>query len=48
MTDRNGSLSNFFLKLSDLTLLLVSLGLTIVHLYAPADNPSIVIDYLSE
>ena len=48
MTDRNGSLSNFFLKLSDLTLLLVSLGLTIVHRYAPAQNPSFVIDYLSE
>jgi exopolysaccharide biosynthesis polyprenyl glycosylphosphotransferase len=48
MTDRNGSLSNFFLKLSDLSLLLVSLGLTIVHRYAPAQNPSFVIDYLSE
>ena len=48
MTDRNGSLSNFFLKLSDLSLLLVSLGLTIVHRYAPAENPSFVIDYLSE
>lgn len=48
MTDRNGSLSNFFLKLSDLSLLLVSLGLTIVHRYSPAENPSFVIDYLSE
>ena len=47
MTDRNGSLSDFFLKLSDLSLLLVSLGLTIVHRYSPAENPSFVIDYLS-
>lgn len=48
MTDRNGSLSNYFLKLSDLSLLLVSLGLTIVHRYSPAENPDFVIDYLSE
>lgn len=48
MTDRNGSLSNSFLKLSDLSLLLVSLGLTIVHRYSPAENPDFVIDYLSE
>src|SRR6267143_5380546 len=48
MTDRNGSLSNFFLKLSDLSLLLVSLGLTIVHRYSPAENPGFVVDYLSE
>jgi exopolysaccharide biosynthesis polyprenyl glycosylphosphotransferase len=48
MTDRNGSLSNYFLKLSDLSLLLVSLGLTIVHRYSPAENPDFVIAYLSE
>jgi exopolysaccharide biosynthesis polyprenyl glycosylphosphotransferase len=48
MTDRNGSLSNYFLKLSDLSLLLVALGLTIVHRYSPAENPSFVVDYLSE
>ncbi len=48
MTDRNGSLSNYFLKLSDLSLLLVSLGLTIVHRYSPAENPSFVVDYLSD
>src|SRR6266404_2804925 len=47
MTDHNGSLSNLFLKLSDLFLLLVSLGLTIVHRYSPAENPTFVIDYLS-
>lgn len=48
MTARHGSLSNFVLKLSDLALLLVSLGLTIVYRYSPAQNPSFVIDYLSE
>jgi exopolysaccharide biosynthesis polyprenyl glycosylphosphotransferase len=48
MTNRNGSLSNYFLKLSDLSLLLISLGLTIVHRYSPAENPSFVVDYLSD
>ena len=48
MTDRNGSLSNYFLKLSDLSLLLLSLGLAIVHRYAPGQNPTFVVDYLSK
>jgi len=48
MTDHNGSLSNYFLKLSDLSLLLVSLGLTIVFRFAPSENPTFVIDYLSD
>jgi exopolysaccharide biosynthesis polyprenyl glycosylphosphotransferase len=48
MTDRNGSLSNFFLKLSDVSLLLFSLALTIVLRYSPAANPDFVIGYLSE
>src|SRR6202140_3351210 len=48
MTDRNGSLSNYFLKLSDVSLLLFSLALTIVHRYSPAENPDFVIAYLSE
>jgi len=48
MTDRNGSLSNFFLKLSDVSLLLISLALTIVHRYSPAENPDFVVSYLSE
>src|SRR5712691_1270089 len=48
MTARTGSLSNFFLKLSDLSLLLVALGAAIVYRYAPAENPGFVIDYLSE
>jgi len=48
MNDRNGSLSNYFLKLSDLALLMIALGLTIVHRYSPGEDPAFVIDYLSE
>src|SRR5258708_13789163 len=48
MTNRNGSLSNYFLKLSDVSLLLVSLGLTIVYRYSPDENPNFVVDYRSE
>ena len=48
MTDRNGSLSNYFLKLSDLSLVLFSLGLAVVYRYAPGPNPTFVVDYLSE
>jgi exopolysaccharide biosynthesis polyprenyl glycosylphosphotransferase len=47
MTDHNGSLSNLFLKLSDLSWLLVSLGLTIFERYSPGKNPTFVVDYLS-
>lgn len=47
MTDHNGSLSNLFLKLSDLSLLLVSLGLTIFERYSPGKDPTFVVDYLS-
>ncbi len=48
MTDRNGSLSNYFLKLSDLSLLLLSLGLAITYRYAPGQDPTFVVDYLSQ
>jgi len=48
MTARTGSLSNAFLKLSDLSLLLVALGSAVVFRYSPADNPGFVIDYLSQ
>jgi len=48
MTARHGSISDFFLKLSDLSLLLIALGVTIVYRYAPDENPVFVIDYLSE
>ena len=48
MVARNGSISDFFLKLSDLSLVLISLGLVIVYRYSPAQNPTFVIDYLSQ
>lgn len=48
MVTRHGSISDFFLKLTDLLLVLVSLGLTIVYRYSPAQNPTFVIDYLSQ
>ena len=48
MTARTGSLSNFFLKLSDLSLLLVALSAAIVIRYSPAHNPGFVVDYLSQ
>ena len=48
MTVRHGSISDFLLKVSDLALVLVSLGVTIVYRYAPGHNPTFVIDYLSE
>ena len=48
MTVRHGAISDFFLKLSDLSLLLISLGLVIIYRYAPSENPTFVIDYLSE
>jgi len=48
MTARHGSISDFLLKLSDLSLLLIALGVTIVYRYAPDENPIFVIDYLSE
>ena len=48
MTARTGTLSNFFLKLSDLSLLLFALGAAIVLRYSPADNPGFVVDYLSQ
>ncbi|MEK6336406.1 MAG: sugar transferase [Acidobacteriota bacterium] len=48
MTVRHGSISDFLLKVSDLALVLVSLGVTIVYRYAPGQDPAFVIDYLSE
>ena len=48
MTVRHGAISDFFLKVSDLSLLVISLGVTIVYRYAPAKNPTFVIDYLSD
>jgi exopolysaccharide biosynthesis polyprenyl glycosylphosphotransferase len=48
MTARHGQLSNFFLKVSDLSLVLVSLGIAVVYYYAPSHDPGFAIDYLSE
>jgi len=48
MTARYGALSNFFLKVSDLTLVLCALALTIVLRYSPTHNVGFAFDYLSE
>ncbi|MFS8086310.1 MAG: sugar transferase [Acidobacteriota bacterium] len=48
MTARNGTISDFCLKLSDLSLVVISLGLAITYRYSPAQNPTFVVDYLSE
>lgn len=48
MTDRHGTISNAFLKLSDLALTLAALGLVIVHRYSPAENIGFLFAYLSE
>jgi len=48
MTVRHGTISDFVLKLSDLSLVLVSLAVIIVLRYAPGQDPTFVIDYLSE
>jgi exopolysaccharide biosynthesis polyprenyl glycosylphosphotransferase len=48
MVSRRGTISEFCLKASDLSLVVISLGLVIVFRYAPAQNPAFVVDYLSE
>jgi exopolysaccharide biosynthesis polyprenyl glycosylphosphotransferase len=48
MTARHGTITDFALKLSDLALLLLSLAFTIVYRYSPSENPTFVIDYLSQ
>lgn len=48
MTSRYGALSNFFLKVSDLGLVVISLVLTIVFRYSPSNNVDFAVDYLSE
>ncbi|HJZ80510.1 MAG TPA: sugar transferase [Pyrinomonadaceae bacterium] len=48
MTDRHGTISNAFLKLSDLALTLAALGLVIVHRYSPTENVGFLVSYLSE
>src|ERR1051325_2518986 len=48
MISRNGTISDFCLKLNDLSLLLLSLALVIVFRYSPSSNPTFVVDYLSD
>jgi exopolysaccharide biosynthesis polyprenyl glycosylphosphotransferase len=48
MVSRNATISDFCLKLNDLSLLLLSLGLVIVFRYSPSASPAFVVDYLSE
>ncbi|HEX3083806.1 MAG TPA: sugar transferase, partial [Pyrinomonadaceae bacterium] len=48
MVSRSGTISDFCLKLNDLTWLLVSLGLVIVFRYSPSANPGFVVDYFSQ
>src|SRR6266852_7184924 len=50
MTARYGQLANFFLKMSDLVLMLAALAIAIVINYAPSDEPSVpayAFDFLS-
>lgn len=48
MTARYGALSNFFLKVTDLLLVICALGLTIVFRYSPSNNVDFAFDYLSQ
>ena len=48
MTDRHGTISNAFLRFSDLSLALAALALVIVHRYSPAENFGFLFSYLSE
>jgi exopolysaccharide biosynthesis polyprenyl glycosylphosphotransferase len=48
MISRHGTISNFFLKVSDLSLVLAALSLAIVYRYSPAHELGFAVDYLSE
>lgn len=48
MTNPQGTISDFCLKIADLSLSLISLALVIVYRFAPGQNPMFVVDYLSE
>ncbi|HKP38083.1 MAG TPA: sugar transferase [Pyrinomonadaceae bacterium] len=48
MTSRYGALTNFFLKVTDLSLVLISLVLTIILRYSPSNDITFAVDYLSE
>jgi exopolysaccharide biosynthesis polyprenyl glycosylphosphotransferase len=50
MTSRYGQLANFFLKMTDLALMLLALAIAIVINYAPSDQPGVpayALDFLS-
>src|SRR6266576_2535293 len=47
MNVRHGAISDFFLKTSDLSLLMASLAVTIFYRYSPAPNPTFVVEYFS-
>jgi exopolysaccharide biosynthesis polyprenyl glycosylphosphotransferase len=48
MIATHGAISNFFLKVMDLSLVLASLGLAIIYRYSPGYNPEFAFDFLSE
>src|SRR5437588_322342 len=48
MISRHGTISDFCLKVSDLSLLMMSLGLVIVFRFSPGQGPAFVVDYLSQ
>src|ERR1044071_5285957 len=48
MTNPRGTISDFCLKLTDLSLTLLSLSAVIVFRYSPGQNPTFVLDYLSD
>src|SRR5256885_435205 len=48
MISRNGTISDFCLKASDLSLLVMSLSFVIVFRFSPEQNPAFVVDYLSQ
>jgi len=48
MISRSGTISDFCLKLNDLSLLALSLAMVIVFRYSPTSNPTFVVDYLSQ
>jgi exopolysaccharide biosynthesis polyprenyl glycosylphosphotransferase len=48
MISRSGTISDFCLKLSDVSLLLTSLACVIVFRFSPAEDPTFVVDYLSQ
>jgi exopolysaccharide biosynthesis polyprenyl glycosylphosphotransferase len=48
MTNYRGTISDICLKLSDLSLVLISLAVAIVFRYSPTQSPVFLVDYMSE